>query len=204
MITPKVITAPTIEPVVLSEVKEHLRIDHSEEDTKLDIFITAARQHFEQRTGRTLHQTTLEIAMNRFPGSSDAIRLPRAAPLQSVTSVKYVDSGGTENTWASSGYIVDTYEDVGQVVLAYGASWPSYTPYPLNSVRIRYVAGILNASPQTYPEEGIRQCIFLLVGGMYESRESMMPTADRLQLSAFAENPALKTMIDQWIVERVY
>ena len=39
-------------------------------------------------------------------------------PLQSVSSIKYKDSAGTEATWADTNYIVDPDSFLGRVVLA--------------------------------------------------------------------------------------
>lgn len=203
MITPKVITAATVDPVSVLEVKDHLRIDQDVEDVKLELFIRAAVDWFEWRTGRTLHDTTLEIAFGRFPSGKCPIVLPRATPLIEVASVTYLDSDGASNTWSSANYIVDTYEDVGRIAPAYGQSYPSFTPYPLNAVRIRYRAGIANGSPQTYPKEGIRQCIFEIAGALYLNRENVIPT-DRISVSAYAENPMTKRMIAPWIVNHAF
>ena len=182
MIDPIVITAPTVEPVSVTELKAHLRLDFDDEDTLLEPYLQVAREYVEGRTRRTLHQTTLEYFLDRFP--CGPLYLPQASPLISVTGAWYKNSGGTETEW--TGFVTDTSNEVGSIRPAYGSTYPSYTPYPVNSVRIRYIAGIANASPQTYPRETIRHAIKLLAGGLYEHRESeTIPDARGVEIISF-------------------
>lgn len=179
MITPKVITGPTLEPVSVEEAKDHLRITHDDEDHLVWKYIRAARRYFEWRTGRALFTQTLEIAFDKFP--SDKLILPRATPLQSITSVKYTDSGGTENTWDSSLYVFSTYEEPGYIAPAYGESFPSFTAYPVDPIVVRYIAGTAYASVDEFPED-YKVPILLLVGGEYENREvySLTPSTAKV------------------------
>jgi uncharacterized phiE125 gp8 family phage protein len=202
MITPKVITGPSIEPVTTSEAKLQCRIDGSTEDSLIDLYIGAAREYYEWRTSRTLHQQTLEYVMHCFPGCS-YIQLPRATPLISVTSVIYYDSTGSATTLPTSTYIVDTDSEPGGISLAHGESWPSFESYPINAVRIRYVAGIAATSPVTDTPDADKFPILLLVGGMYENRESIaMP--DRNGVEQIALMYGVEPFIARRTVEYVF
>jgi len=44
-------TSPGSEPLIVSEVKDHLRVDHDDDDNYIDGLIKAARQFVEKRTG---------------------------------------------------------------------------------------------------------------------------------------------------------
>lgn len=46
-LTPTLVTAPTMPPVTLDEVKAHLRVDHSEEDAEIAVLLTAAVGHLD-------------------------------------------------------------------------------------------------------------------------------------------------------------
>lgn len=174
MYTPKVITDSTTEPVTASFVKLHAAVDNSVEDSLFDdMWIPAARRYFEFRTGYTIHQKTLEMVYDKWPSDKNHIALIGATPLISVTSVKYKDSDGTETTWSTDDYIVDTDQIPGRVVLAYGETWPSFTAYPSNPIRIRYVAGIATASPITEAPGDIKMVVALLTRHFYDNRQAV-------------------------------
>ncbi len=165
----KLITAPATEPVTSTEAKSHLRVDTTADDTLIGTLITAARQHVEAHLRRALITQTWELVTDAFP-VGDILRLP-LPPLVSVTSIKYTDEDGAESTLSSGLYVVDTDSTKGRVVLKNGETWPSVTLAAANGVRVRYVAGYGEASAVPRP---IRQAILLLIGTMYENRESVL------------------------------
>jgi uncharacterized phiE125 gp8 family phage protein len=155
----KVITAPATEPVTLAEMRTQLGITDASDtasDTTITRRIIEARQWVEAHIRRALITQTLEIRMDCFP---EHIQLPYP-PVASVTSVKYIDTDGVEQTLGTSNYVLDDYPLVPFIREAYGIAWPSVRDEP-NAVRVRYVAGYGNASdvPAT-----IREAIMLLVG----------------------------------------
>ena len=170
----KVSTAPADEPVTLAEAKSHLRVTTSDEDTPIQGFIASARDYFEIRTGRTIHQTTYTASFDAWPASK--LVLPRATPIISITSITYKDSDGDTSTWDSSKYVFDSYEEPGYVVPATGETWPSFTAHPVNPIVVTYLAGIVTASPLTEAKPSIKQAILSLVGALHENREA--ETAD--------------------------
>lgn len=162
-------TAPASEPVTAAEAKAHLRVTTSDDDTYISTLIIAARRHVETITRRALINQTWDYFLDCFPGSDKiVIPLPR---LSSVTTVKYTDKDNVQNTLTASKYIVDTNNEPGQIVLAYGESWPSFTPRPVNAVEVRFVAGY-GSSAASVPE-GIKQAMLLLIGHWFENRESI-------------------------------
>lgn len=207
MYLPNVITPPTIEPCSLADLKAHIRVTHSNDDTLIAFYGKAAREYVESRTGRTMFKTTYEVVRDRFPGApgglawSSFINLPRAAPLTSVTSVKYTDSSGAVTTWDPANYIVNTDAMPGVISPVYGGTWPSYTPQPTASVRIRYVAGLSDtASPLVYPDEGLIAIIKLLVEGMYNFRGPVAVPEERGQTSAVVNQYGVEALLAQYQV----
>lgn len=161
------VTAPATEPVSLGEAKAHLRVDISDDDALINNLIAAARRHIELTLcNRAFITQDWDYFLKEFP-EGDTIEIP-LPPLQSVTSLKYKDKDGVETILPTTEYIVDANATPGRVILAYGKSWPSFTPYPSNPVAIRFKAGYGAAT--AVPEE-IKQAIKILVGHLYEYRE---------------------------------
>lgn len=160
------VTEPDSEPVTRDEIKTQLRIDHSDEDTFIDGLITAARKYVEEATFRALVTQTWKLNLEAWP-TGDEIEIPKP-PLQSVSSVVYLDEAGASTTWASSNYIVDADSPRGRVVLANNKSWPTETLYAVNPIQITFVAGYGLAA--AVPAQ-LKHCIKLLIGHWYEHRE---------------------------------
>lgn len=136
----KVITPVASEPVTLAEARLQCKIDSDDttHDAALTSLTTAARESAEHYTGRALAAVTLEAALDAFPCDGH-IDLPMP-PVASVTSIKYTDTAGVEQTLSTSAYALSTYGDSRRVSLAYGAAWPG-TQCVADAVRIRFVTG---------------------------------------------------------------
>lgn len=163
--TLRLITAPTTYPVTLAEAKAHCRVDASDEDTLITALITAATEMAEQKTGRAIMPQTWSLSLDAFP---DEIWLTRV-PVQSITSVKYFDADGVEQTLNSSQYSL-LRDDFGfaRVVRAYGVVWPN-TQARDAAVTVEYVAGYIDAAAVP---EAIKQWVKLMISTMYENRET--------------------------------
>ena len=162
------ITAPTWEPITLAEAKDHLRVDHTGEDAIIDNLIVAARQYLEGLLGRGIPQQTMTAYYSTF---WDLMELPRAAPLRSVSSLKYLDSDGAEQTASTDLYDVFAAPEPGEVRRAYNQSWPSHRVVT-DPVYLTYVCGWPSAAQIPAP---IRQAMLLLIGHWYENRETTSP-----------------------------
>lgn len=181
-------TKPTEEPVSVSEIRAHLRIDDASEDALIQAYIIAARQYAEAFLSRQLVTATYQLTLDLFP--SAAIVLPYAAPLQSISSVTYVDLDGASQTLASSVYTADTKAEQGRIVLAYNQSWPS-TRTQLDAATINYVCGY--GSPSQVPQM-IRQAIRMMVGTLYENREGAT-AGPSIQQVPFGSLPAVDSLL---------
>lgn len=167
MLQIKVVTPPSVEPVTLVEAKLHCKVDVTTDDDLITALIVAAREEIERLSGMALMPQTLELVLSDWP-AADRIMLPRP-PLSSITSVKYTDKDGNETTWDSANYLASTDSVPGILALAWNATWPSVDLYPVDPIRIRYVAGFANAAavPQS-----LKQAMLLLIGQWYENREA--------------------------------
>lgn len=175
----KTYAAPTVEPLTVDQVMEHLRLD--EYETMLPLLIASARASAEAATSLALMTQTLDLYLDAFPAAE--IILPRS-PLQSVTSITYTDTDGATQTLTASEYLVDTASAPPRIVPAYGKSWPS-TRQQLNAVQVRFVCGHTDAA--SVPAD-VKAWMLLSIGTAYEHRESIatgedfveMPHIDRL------------------------
>lgn len=185
MLNFQVTVAPTIEPVDLEEVQRHLRIDDPDDAPQLNFLIGAARAQVEEYLGRALLTQTIVYRLDCFP--SRAIRLPRA-PLQSVSSIEYVDGDGATQTLSSSLYQVDSSSEPARVLPVYGGYWPVTRP-TMNAVTITYVAGWTAASAVPAP---IRQAILMRIhdlkmngGDVARGSVAQLPNASKHLLSPY-------------------
>lgn len=162
----KLITPATAMAVSLAEAKLHLRVDGSDDDTLITACIIAATESAEQATGRAIMPQTWELTLDAFPA---AFALT-CVPVASVTSLKYYDEAGVQQTLGTASYTLDNADDFGpaKVVPAYGDSWPT-TRDQINAVALRYLAGWPDAA--SVPDS-IKAWIKLQVGAMYENRQA--------------------------------
>ena len=137
------------------------------EDDLLGDILTTAREHVEDITGRALLTQTWDAYFDEWPDGNH-FTLP-FGNLQSVTSVSYKDTEGTETTLtATTDYLVEANGDQkGRIVLPYGVSWPSVTLYPSNPIKIRFVCGWEEAAD--VPKR-IKSAIKMICSDLYENR----------------------------------
>lgn len=106
----KLITAPAALAVSLADVKTQLRIDGTDHDATLTAYIEAATQVAEHETGRRFITQTWEAVYDAFPCAAIELGL---APVQSVVSVKYLDTAGIEQTVSVVDYVLDADQSLG-------------------------------------------------------------------------------------------
>lgn len=160
----RVITPPAVEPVSVETAKSHLRVDTANDDALITLYIKVAREKGEGLARRAFITQTLELVVDKWPSDS-LLRLPRS-PLQSVTSVKYLDDAGDERTHAD--YQVDARSEPGKIFFK---SFPSQGLFPSGAIAVRFVAGY-GAAATAVPSVFI-QGILMLVGHWYENREAV-------------------------------
>ena len=152
------VTAPDKEPLDTDAAKAHLRVENDDENALIDNMIAAARREAETFMGRALITQSWGMDIDRFPAGSITVPRPR---LQSVGSIKCLDTNGSLQTLAESKYRVDTKREPGRITPAFGEVWPS-TRAVINAVSVRFTAGY-GAEPKNVPED-IRQAMLLIVG----------------------------------------
>jgi uncharacterized phiE125 gp8 family phage protein len=176
------ITAPSEEPIDLLEMREFLRVTNHAEDRLIRQLMRDARQEFDGPAawfGRALVTQTWDLVLDAFPlpnarpeceaaNRKAAILLP-LPPLQSVTSVKYLDANGVQQTLDPTAYQVDTRSEPGELMPAYGTQWPTARSGAANAVTVRFVAGY--GPPPAVPEP-IKVWIMRAAAFRYDNRST--------------------------------
>lgn len=162
-------TPATVDPLTVAEMKAHSRIDTDAEDNYISALISAATQDTQAVQWRQFVNATYTLTLSGFPSCS-YIELPRP-PLSSITSLKYLDANGTQQTWDVANYRMDKSCEPGRLCLAYGASWPSIRAQS-NAVEIVFVAGF-GADGSAVPEIH-RHSIRFKAAHWYENREPVI------------------------------
>lgn len=184
---PIVLSGPVLEPVTLAEAKAHCRIDSSgvDQDSLIEIYISAARDYLEFVTKRTIHRKLLQHNLDQWP-CYGAVDLPFATPLLSIESIVYVDSDEVSHTWDASNYATSagSRKKWGRVLLKSGCAFPGDSLSPSDPIRITYYAGIdPSASPVIEPEANEKLAILQLVARFFDIPEAEMIT-DRKSVEA--------------------
>lgn len=173
-------TAAPVDFISTAELKAHLRIDHTYDDTILDIYRNVALQALDGRDGylrRAVCSQTWTWELPEFPtGTELHFPLP---PLQSVTSIEYyaADTNSLETfyynadqspafTGKGDQWGAYTNAHVGYAKLTPSAAWPA-TYERDDAVKITFVAGYGNAAAVPNP---IKWGALLLAGRLYANR----------------------------------
>ena len=166
--TARLKTAPAKEPMTLQEAKDHLRVTFTDDDAYIDPLIPAARKEAEDYMERALVTQTWELFLDKFPKtSSEPILVPRP-PLISITSIKYIDGDGAEQTWANTEYKVDEKAAPGRIFPAFDKTWP--TPrLEANAVTIEFQAGYGPNAQDV--QQNIAHALKLILTDWYENRD---------------------------------
>lgn len=111
------------------------------DDDMLTELIETARIQAEGDTGRKFITQTIDYYPKCWP-DGDRMKLP-FGNLQSVTSVSWKSTDGTETTLtADTDYIIELNGDqCGALVLPDGITWPTDSLYPSKPIKVRYVCG---------------------------------------------------------------
>lgn len=184
--TNQLITAPSIEPVTVDQLRSHLRLDTTVDDEYLETLITAARELFEEQTQRSLIQQTWSSFLDAAPCGGDGlgwwdgvrqgsikqnqpnkIELPKL-PVYAFDFIKSYDDDDTATEFDADNYHVELWASPVYVALKNGAVWPTPTR-STNGLEFRYKSGY--GPNATDVPAAIRQCLMILAAHWYENRE---------------------------------
>lgn len=147
----ELVAGPAAEAIEQSTIQEHCRISGAADNANLyTLWAKAARGMIEAETSRRFITQTWRMDLEEWP-SDGRIELP-LQPASSVSSVKYLDSGGTLQTMvANTDYLTALSRRAPLVYCPPDVSWPATKPGRLDAVRIEFVVGY-GTSPADVPE----------------------------------------------------
>lgn len=118
--TQRLITPPTVLAVTLDQAKANLRVDGADMDALITMWVEGIIAALEHEIGQCLMPQTWEVTLDAFP---IAISLPH--PVISITSVKYLDVTGAEQTLAPAAYKLIRSAYTSTLTAISGATWPT-------------------------------------------------------------------------------
>ncbi len=164
--------APTVKPITLEQAKASMSVLHSDDDDLIEDLIDAVVDYLDgPELGRCLINQTWQADFSAWD-STGRLRLPWGN-VQSITSVKYLDTDGAEQTVTSTDYaaMLDDSGPYVQMIASYVG--PGLSTNRDDGVRVTYVAGY-GATADTVPAS-IRAAIRIMVADLYDNRSSVGP-----------------------------
>jgi len=156
----KITNQSDVSPLSLEEVKEHLRILHSEDDNYITSLIASAESMCTQITNRQLRRATIELYHDTWKRE---IKLPRP-PFVSVVSVQYQKD---DDSWVGfSDYVLDEFSEPSAI---YPNTFPTIKKGK-NVLKVTYQAGYEDGK---VPEQ-IRLWMKMKIATWYENREEVV------------------------------
>ncbi len=116
----QLISMATQLPVLLSEVRDFLKISHTDEDALIASYIRAATGACENFTGRKLIKQQWQLTLNSW--DNEIIQIP-LSPILTIDKVE-VWNMGTFQEIAASNYLLDNISYQAKILPQTGYQWP--------------------------------------------------------------------------------
>lgn len=154
--------------LTIETIRAQCRIDDTAEDALLLLRAQAVETMAEQETGRTITKRTRTLRRASWGecGLTNALRLP-GVPVESVTSVTYLDANGVRQTVDPAEYRLSSGEL--EALLWAPNGWPAAKCEP-GSIVITYEAGY--GAAETDIPAGIRTWMLLHIAHFTRNLES--------------------------------
>jgi uncharacterized phiE125 gp8 family phage protein len=172
----KVVEEPSAEPLTLSELYAHLRLEalidvdsdgngtRPDDDLLLGL-LTAAREYCEEFTGRSIAVKTYAISLDSFP---DPFELPRP-PFVNVVDFTYDGTESDSILVESQNFYIDTFSDMATVQPI--GSWPTIREGNRAQLTYRAGYGVPGDASDPPPLPGwARAAMLLIVEHLYANR----------------------------------
>ena len=161
---PVVSSAAAVEPLLVDDMILQMNAQGTLDDELIGAQIAVARAYVEDYTGTRLITQTLTLRTDDW---ADLDGLP-VAPVQSITSITYVDVDGTKHTLSATVYEARLYGLEPSVVLKYNQTWPTIRVG--SQITVTAVVGYGAAGANVPPP--IMQAMKLVAADAYRFRET--------------------------------
>lgn len=165
-------------PVLLSEVKDFLKISHQDEDALITSYIRAATGACESFIGRKLIKQQWQLTLNNW--GKGIIEIP-LSPILSVDKIEYWNGGVFQEITATN-YLLDSVSYQARILPQTGYQWPDPTR-DVAGIRITVSAGF--GEGQNDIPHDIRQGLLHWIAAAFDAEE-------------FAENQAVLMAEKLW------
>lgn len=157
----QLMTGPTEQPISLPEAVAHIKPHSAASNDAILGLVRAASQAAEGHMNRSLLPQAWRKTLDEFP---ESIRLDKPKII-AITSVKYFDEDGVQQTLLADCYQLDNESEPGWLVPAAGYSWPG-TQLRANAVEVIYTAGYEDAAAVP---EAIKQWMKIWMRAVYDN-----------------------------------
>lgn len=138
------------------------------EDAWLDETRQMVREFAENYQGRSFLTTQWELILDDWP-CKNYIEIQKA-PIQSVQSVKYIDSDGLEHTLDPTIYYLDNRQFWPRIVLNYGEVWPSEVLRESGAIAIAFTAGYTTVDAFKAENKNTHRWMLTAIKMLYDDR----------------------------------
>lgn len=154
------IAEPELTPVSVAQALWNAR-GREDQTQEFAAYVAVATERLEQHLGQGIMRQTWRVVLDEW---ADAIPLPMAGLLASVSSVKYYDENGTLTTLSTSVYGTDATVQPGLVVRKPLQVWPALqSDRSGHRIEIEYLVGY--DDPELVPARWV-QAISLMVAAL--------------------------------------
>jgi len=164
------VAAPTVPLLSVGEAKQHVVVDHDDDDVLLEGMVAAANDWMDGEAGvlgRALITQTWRLTLSAPPRGS-SLRLPIPI-VQSVSAITYYDAANAQQTLAADQYRLISQPEYGLVELVDGANWPN-TYRRADAMAVEYMTGYGDTAADV--PQPIRQAAAMLAAYWYDNRSA--------------------------------
>ena len=179
----ELVTAPTSEPITITEAKNHMRVEHNDDDLVIANLINVAVNYVDA-SGMLGKAMITQTWSECFGPHVSTVRLS-LGPVQSVSSIQYYDANNVLQTETLSNYYVIGTKGYVTIYPKSGFTWPTVFNRE-DAIKITYVIGYGDTAASV--PATIKHALKMLVAHYYENRENELVGVNSKTLPFGIEN----------------